>query len=78
MFASFERSGNTWLRFVLFEILTNDNAEFLNVNQLLPELGTHRETQAGAAEWRTIHQDPRNRTARNTSGRFTSCATCAT
>jgi hypothetical protein len=41
MFASFERSGNTWLRFVLFEILTNDKAEFLNVNQLLPELGTH-------------------------------------
>jgi Sulfotransferase domain len=44
-FASFERSGNTWLRFVLFEILTNDSAEFLNVNQLLPELGTHRDAK---------------------------------
>ena len=42
MFASFERSGNTWLRFVLFEIMTNDSAGFLNVNQLLPELGTHQ------------------------------------
>jgi len=40
-FASFERSGNTWLRFVLMEILTKDNAGFLNVNQVLPELGTH-------------------------------------
>jgi hypothetical protein len=40
-FASFERSGNTWLRFVLMEILTKDNAGFLNVNQILPELGTH-------------------------------------
>jgi hypothetical protein len=44
-FASFERSGNTWLRFVLFEILTNDTAGFLNVNQLLPELGTHQGAQ---------------------------------
>ncbi len=43
LFASFERSGNTWLRFVLMEILTNDNAGFLNVNQVLPEMGTHRE-----------------------------------
>jgi len=45
MFASFERSGNTWLRFVLFELLTNDTAGFLNVNQLLPELGTHETAQ---------------------------------
>src|SRR5437588_1843752 len=43
LFASFERSGNTWLRFVLMEILTKDNAGFLNVNQTLPEMGTHRE-----------------------------------
>lgn len=42
-FASFERSGNTWLRFVLMEVLTQDNAGFLNVNHTLPELGTHRE-----------------------------------
>jgi hypothetical protein len=41
--ASFERSGNTWLRFVLMEILTPGEAEFLNVNHILPELGTHRE-----------------------------------
>jgi hypothetical protein len=45
MFASFERSGNTWLRFVLFEVMTQDTAGFLNVNQLLPELGTHQTGQ---------------------------------
>ncbi len=41
LFASFERSGNTWLRFVLMEILTSGKAGFLNVNQILPEMGTH-------------------------------------
>jgi Sulfotransferase domain len=46
LFASFERSGNTWLRFVLMEILTKDNAGFLNVNQVLPEMGTHREMKS--------------------------------
>ncbi len=45
LFASFERSGNTWLRFVLLEILTTGNAGFLNVNQILPEMGTHRESK---------------------------------
>ena len=45
LFASFERSGNTWLRFVLMEILTKDNAGFLNVNHILPEMGTHRESK---------------------------------
>lgn len=43
MFASFERSGNTWLRFVLMEVLTTGDAGFLNVNQIVPEMGTHRE-----------------------------------
>ena len=43
LLASFERSGNTWLRFVLMEILTKSNAGFLNVNQVVPEMGTHRE-----------------------------------
>ena len=60
MFASFERSGNTWLRFVLFEILTKDTAGFLNVNQLLPELGTHDNAQSvlpnGGRFIKTHHQ----------------------
>ena len=45
LFASFERSGNTWLRFVLMEILTTGDAGFLNVNQVLPEMGTHQTAQ---------------------------------
>jgi hypothetical protein len=45
LFASFERSGNTWLRFVLMEIITTGDAGFLNVNQVLPEMGTHRDGQ---------------------------------
>ena len=44
-FASFERSGNTWLRFVLYEVLTNSTAGFLNVNQVLPELATHENAE---------------------------------
>jgi hypothetical protein len=45
LFASFERSGNTWLRFVLMEVITTGDAGFLNVNKVLPEMGTHREAQ---------------------------------
>ena len=45
LFASFERSGNTWLRFVLMEIMTTGDAGFLNVNQVLPEMGTHQNAQ---------------------------------
>jgi len=45
LFASFERSGNTWLRFVLMEIMTTGDAGFLNVNQVLPEMGTHQDAQ---------------------------------
>jgi hypothetical protein len=45
MFASFERSGNTWLRFVLMEVVTKGDAGFLNVNQILPEMGTHHEAK---------------------------------
>lgn len=43
--ASFERSGNTWLRFVLMEVFTQGKAEFLNVNRVLPEMGTQETAQ---------------------------------
>ena len=45
LFASFERSGNTWLRSGSLKVLTNDTAGFLNVNEVLPELGTHEKGQ---------------------------------
>lgn len=37
--ASFGRSGSTWLRFVLLEILTDTTAGFLNVHDVIPEMG---------------------------------------
>jgi len=37
--ASFGRSGSTWLRFVLLEILTGGAAGFLNVHDVIPETG---------------------------------------
>jgi hypothetical protein len=36
--ASFPRSGNTWMRFLLCEVLTNDVAEFKNVGFAVPDL----------------------------------------
>ena len=39
--ASVERSGNTWLRFLLAEILTNREIGFDDVDSLIPEIGAH-------------------------------------
>jgi hypothetical protein len=39
---SFPRSGNTWLRFLLHEILTGTSAGFDNVSQTIPDVGLHR------------------------------------
>ncbi len=39
--ASYPRSGNTWLRFLMMEILSGRPAEFDNVNRLIPEIGLH-------------------------------------
>lgn len=41
--ASFERSGSTWLRFVLAEILSGQSSQFTNVNTIIPELILHKE-----------------------------------
>jgi Sulfotransferase domain len=43
IFASYPRSGSTWLRFLLFEVLTSRSAEFEIVDDVLPELGAHRD-----------------------------------
>jgi hypothetical protein len=40
--ASVERSGNTWLRFLLAEILTDREIGFDDVDSLIPEMGAHR------------------------------------
>jgi hypothetical protein len=40
--ASYPRSGTTWLRFLLFELLTGEPAEFVSVNESIPYVGRHR------------------------------------
>jgi hypothetical protein len=39
--ASYPRSGNTWLRFLLAECLTTTESGFDNINALIPEIGMH-------------------------------------
>lgn len=40
--ASYPRSGTTWLRFLLYELLTGTPAEFVPVNEGIPYVGKHR------------------------------------
>ena len=44
--ASYPRSGNTWLRFVLGEVLTGKSIDFDNVDDVIPELKWHRRGEA--------------------------------
>ena len=37
--ASYPRSGNTWLRFMLFEILLGQSPSFNHVDQVVPDIG---------------------------------------
>jgi hypothetical protein len=43
MIASYPRSGNTWLRFLLTKVLTGRSAAFDDVNNVIPEIGIHRD-----------------------------------
>lgn len=40
--ASFPRSGSTWLRFMLFETLSGEDAGFRKIEHRLPEIHRHR------------------------------------
>jgi hypothetical protein len=40
--ASYPRSGSTWVRFLLVELLTRYTAGFDRVNHLIPDIGRHR------------------------------------
>jgi hypothetical protein len=40
--ASYPRSGSTWLRFMLFEILCNEDPGFRKIEDRLPEIRVHR------------------------------------
>ena len=39
--ASYPRSGSTWLRFQLFELLTRRESGFQDVNRYIPDVGDH-------------------------------------
>jgi hypothetical protein len=41
--ASYPRSGSTWLRFLLFEILADRPAEFETVDRAVPDVGKHHQ-----------------------------------
>jgi sulfotransferase family protein len=43
--ASFPRSGSTWLRFMLFEILSGEDPGFRKIEDRLPEIRWHRGSQ---------------------------------
>jgi hypothetical protein len=45
MVASYPRSGNTWLRFMLTRILTGKSAGFDNVNSVIAEVGIHKDAR---------------------------------
>lgn len=40
--ASYPRSGSTWLRFMLFEVLRGEEAGFGNIDKCIPEIDAHR------------------------------------
>ncbi len=44
--ANYPRSGSTWLRFLLFEILTRKDGEFDEVNRHIPDVGGQRDAMA--------------------------------
>jgi hypothetical protein len=43
--ASFPRSGSTWLRFMLYEVLSGEDAGFRKIEHRLPEIHRHRGSQ---------------------------------
>jgi hypothetical protein len=43
--ASYPRSGSTWLRFLLAEVLTGKGSQFGMVNELIPDVGAHRKAK---------------------------------
>ena len=54
--SSYPRSGNTWLRFLLLEILTGSLRNSAQTNDLLPDVGAHKKSFAAVAKQRTPSQ----------------------
>jgi hypothetical protein len=61
--ASFPRSGSTWLRFMLYEVLSGEDAGFRKIEDRLPEIHRHRRSQpilAGGGRLITTHENYRS------------------
>ena len=39
--AGYPKSGSTWFRFILYELITNSEASFEKSNYLIPSVGRH-------------------------------------
>ena len=61
--ASYPRSGSTWVRFVIYQILTGEEADFKTVNLRVPYIGNHRRARpilpSGGLLVKTHEPDPR-------------------
>jgi LPS sulfotransferase NodH len=42
---AYPRSGSTWLKFMLFEILSGEEADFLSADDAIPHVGSHFKAQ---------------------------------
>src|SRR5215213_5359484 len=42
LIVSFPKSGSTWLRFLLAQLLTGEEADFESIRRLIPPVGSHR------------------------------------
>jgi hypothetical protein len=61
--ASFPRSGSTWLRFMLYEVLSGEDAGFRKIEDRLPEIHRHRGSQPilpGGGRLIKTHENYRN------------------
>jgi hypothetical protein len=52
--ASYPRSGNTWLRFVIADLATGHAVDFEEVERVVPNVGTHRGAPMLAGDGRLI------------------------
>jgi hypothetical protein len=52
--ASYPRSGNTWIRFVLADLATGEQTDFESIDRQFPQVGGHRDAPALAGGHRLI------------------------
>ena len=58
--ASYPRSGNTWMRFLLYQLLTGEAGEFESINSTFPYVGDHHDAPSvlpGGGRLIKTHED---------------------